>query len=293
MRLEERREVIARNWYEAIACSCYAAKSSREVRQDLEGLAGQAIDLLAAAPLDGSRAEEIGMALARLHYIQAEALGGTLEALGQQLKDGHTDEDADEYLSRLASLLGGIAAGFFREACRMVVGEQETIRAALVTEIEESGRAMLADDDGATPIRADIRQPEVILTHPEVSKLLDFDRPLGLLQVAILHYIVDHKGAAMVVRTFGSALAPGSLMAIAHSASECEVPERARLRELFGEASRTVSRSTGQIGRFFEGFELVEPGLVLTPLWRQEGPDDLLLAEPERAFTVAGVGRKP
>jgi len=96
----------------------------------------------------------------------------------------------------------------------------------------------------------------------------------------------------MVVHTFGSALAPGSLMAIAHSSSECEVPERARLRELFGAASRTVSRSTAQVRRFFDGFELVEPGLVLTPLWRPEGPDDLLLAEHERGFTVAGVGRK-
>ena len=142
-RLEERREAIAGNWYEAIAGTCYAAKSAQEVRQDLDGLVGQAIDLLAAAPLDAPQAEEIGVALARLHYIQAEALGGTLRVLGEQLKDGCPDEGADEYLSRLAALLGAIATGFFREACRTVLAEQETIRAALVTEIEDSGRALL------------------------------------------------------------------------------------------------------------------------------------------------------
>jgi len=141
--LEQRREVIAGNWYTAIAGTCYAAKSAQEVHRALQELAEKAIDLLAAAPLDASQAEEIGVALARLHYIQAEALGGTLEVLGEQLREGRTEEGGDEYLSRLAALLGAIATGFFREACRMVLAEQETIRAALVTEIEESGRALL------------------------------------------------------------------------------------------------------------------------------------------------------
>jgi PAS domain S-box-containing protein len=142
-RLEERREVIARNWYEAISGTGYAAKSSQEVRQDLKGLAGQLIDLLTTDPLDAAQSEEIGVALARLHYIQAEALGGSLEVLGQQLRDGQPDEGADEYLSRLATLLGRIATGFVREACRTVLTEQETIRAAMVAEIEQSGRALL------------------------------------------------------------------------------------------------------------------------------------------------------
>jgi PAS domain S-box-containing protein len=142
-RFEERREVIARNWYEAISGTGYAAKSSQEVRQDLKGLAGQLIDLLTTDPLDAAQSEEIGVALARLHYIQAEALGGSLEVLGQQLRDGQPDEGADEYLSRLATLLGRIATGFVREACRTVLTEQETIRAAMVAEIEQSGRALL------------------------------------------------------------------------------------------------------------------------------------------------------
>jgi hypothetical protein len=105
-------------------------------------------------------------------------------------------------------------------------------------------------------------------------------------------HIVEDKKAYSVVRTLGKVLAPGSCIVIAHSAKEFDPPERVRLRELFGTASTTVSRSREQISRFFEGYELVEPGLVYTPLWRPEGADDLLLDLPERGFTRAGVAWK-
>jgi hypothetical protein len=155
------------------------------------------------------------------------------------------------------------------------------------------GRAMLVDDDRATIISADIRDAETILVQPEVRELLDFERPLGLLQVAILHFVVDDEEAYRVVRTFSDALAPGSFMAISHSASEVSFPGGGKLAELFGQASSIRTRSRDQVLRLFEGFELLEPGLVLTPLWRPESPDDLFVAEPERSFNMAGVGRKP
>jgi hypothetical protein len=72
-----------------------------------------------------------------------------------------------------------------------------------------------------------------------------------------------------------------------------ELPERQRLRHLFEKASPTRSRSPSEIARFFGGFALVEPGLVYTPLWRPEGPDDFFHDQPARAFTLAGVARKP
>ena len=154
------------------------------------------------------------------------------------------------------------------------------------------GRAMLAGDDHATIICADICEPEAVLAHPEVDALLDFDRPLGLLLVATLPLIVDDEDANRVVCTFGERLVPGSLMAISHSAAEATIPGLEKLEELFGQASAAVSRYRDQILRYFEGFELVEPGLVPTPQWRPESPDDLLVSEPERVYFVAGVGRK-
>jgi hypothetical protein len=131
-----------------------------------------------------------------------------------------------------------------------------------------------------------------VLAHPDVHALLDFDRPLGLLLVATLPLVVDDKDANRVVRTFGELLVPGSLMAISHSAAEATIPELEKLAELFGQASAAVSRYRDQILPYFEGFELVEPGLVPTPQWRPESRDDLLVSEPERVYFVAGVGRK-
>ena len=153
-------------------------------------------------------------------------------------------------------------------------------------------RSMLKDNANATAIRADVREPELILNHPELRGLLDFEQPVGLLLVTVLHYIVDDEKATNVVHTLGEALAPGSCVVIAHSAAEFNPPEQVQLGELFGTASTTVSRYGEQIARFFEGFELVEPGLVYAPLWRPEGADDLLLDRPERAFTRAGVAWK-
>ncbi len=154
------------------------------------------------------------------------------------------------------------------------------------------GRAMLADEDGATIIRADICDTEAILNHPEVQALIDFDRPLGLLLVAILPFVIDDEEADRVVRTFVDRLAPGSLMAISHSEAGAKIPGLEKLEELWGQASSSVAHHKDQVARYFDGFELLEPGLVPTAQWRPERPDDLLVSEPDRVFFVAGVGRK-
>ena len=151
-------------------------------------------------------------------------------------------------------------------------------------------RAMLEDNPRATAIRADVREPEVILDHPEVRSLLDFERPLGLLLVAILHYVVNDTEALGLMRTFRDVMVPGSYCVIVHSSGESQ--GHIRLREAFSKASPTVSRTPAQILQLFDGFEFVEPGMVQTPLWRPEGPDDIFLDQPEKALTLAGVARK-
>ncbi|MFN2243053.1 MAG: SAM-dependent methyltransferase [Anaerolineae bacterium] len=200
----------------------------------------------------------------------------------------------DEGIDQFLDLGSGIpTVGNVHETAQAANPEARVVYVEIDPVAVAHGRAMLADDAQATIIRADIRDAETILAHAEVKELLDFERPLGLLQVAILHFLVDDEEAYQVVRTFSDALAPGSFMAISHSTSEFTVPGIERLAELFGQASAIKRRSSAQVLRFFEGFELLEPGLLLAPLWRPEGPDDLFLSEPERSFTVAGVGYKP
>ncbi len=199
----------------------------------------------------------------------------------------------EEGIDQFLDLGSGIpTVGNVHEAARALNPETHVVYVDSDAVAVTHGKAMLANDPRATIIRADILEHESILAHPDVVALLDFDRPLGLLLVATLPLIVDDEDASRVVRTFGEVLVPGSLMAISHSAAEATIPGIEKLQELFGQASAAVSRYGDQILRYFDGFELVEPGLVPTPQWRPESPDDLLVSEPERVYFVAGVGRK-
>lgn len=155
-------------------------------------------------------------------------------------------------------------------------------------------RATLAGNPNATALRGDLANPEQILSHPDVSRLLDFGRPTAILLIAVLHYIVDNDTAYRAVRTLRDALAPGSYMAISHGIPETQPPEvDEQLGTLMRTASHFTRRSPQEVMRFFDDMELVQPGLVLTPLWNPEGPDDFLLNRPEQCLAVAALGRKP
>jgi hypothetical protein len=154
-------------------------------------------------------------------------------------------------------------------------------------------KAMLEDNPLAVAIRADVREPEAILDSEQVKELIDFDQPLAVLFVAVLHYVLDDDVGLDVVRAFSEVMVPGSYTAIAHTYDGFSPPQLQELGRLFGTAAASRRRSRKRIARLFEGFELVEPGLVYTPLWRPEGQDDVLLDQPHRALTLAGVARKP
>jgi hypothetical protein len=156
-------------------------------------------------------------------------------------------------------------------------------------------RAILQGNACATAIQADARQPEQILQHPEVKRLLDFDRPIGLLLVAVLHLVADDDQALHTVSTLRDALAPGSYVAISQTTFDGAPPGvEAQVTRLAAGASTAIGyRSYDRVRRMFDGLEVVEPGLVFIPLWRPEGPNDVFLDKPERALNYAGVGRKP
>jgi hypothetical protein len=154
--------------------------------------------------------------------------------------------------------------------------------------------AILAHNQKATAIRGDVRAPDDILDHPDVRRLLDFGRPVAIILAALLHWVPDDATAYAVVRRLREAMAPRSFLVIAHAVPETQPADRAqKLAEAVARVQSTKVRSAEEILLFFEGLELVEPGLVLTPLWRPEGPDDLGLDRPEISLCVAGVGRKP
>ncbi|MCP3818195.1 SAM-dependent methyltransferase [Streptomyces sp. A3M-1-3] len=155
-------------------------------------------------------------------------------------------------------------------------------------------RAVLEGNERADIAAADLRKPQEILNSPQVTGLLDLDRPVALLLVAVLHFIEDADDPRAAVAELREALAPGSLLILTHASFEgIPVPE-----ETAGGAvsvyknirNPLIMRSREEIAGFFEGFEMLEPGLVSMPLWRPDAP---AVQEDPYAFSgFAGVGRK-
>ncbi|MDT0390101.1 SAM-dependent methyltransferase [Streptomyces dubilierae] len=153
--------------------------------------------------------------------------------------------------------------------------------------------AVLAGNEDAAVVAADLRKPADILSSPEVERLIDLNQPVALFLVAILHFVEDEDDPYGAVAELSAALAPGSLLVLTHASYEGIPlpPERAGGAVDVYEDIRNplIMRSREEIARFFEGYDMVEPGLVAMPRWRPDtAPED----EDPYAFSgFAGVGR--
>ncbi|MEJ8641249.1 SAM-dependent methyltransferase [Streptomyces sp. MS1.HAVA.3] len=160
--------------------------------------------------------------------------------------------------------------------------------------------AVLAEDDRTDIVAADLRRPKEILSSPEVGRLIDFDRPVALLLVAVLHFLEDTDDPYAAVAELRDALAPGSLLILTHASYEGIPLTEEAAGEVVGVyrdiRNPLVMRTGEQIRGFFDGFELLEPGLVSMPDWRpdrSEDPQDGEAPEDPYAFSgYGGVGRK-
>jgi hypothetical protein len=148
--------------------------------------------------------------------------------------------------------------------------------------------------DRVAAIEADLRDPAAILSHRETRRLLAGRRPVALLLAAVLPFLPDDDEARHAVRTLTAALPAGSYLVITHGTYD-GVPAGtlAQFTRLYERTtSPLVFRPRAMIEGFFDGFELVEPGLVFVPAWRPDDPRAPFHDEPERAAIVGAVGRK-
>jgi SAM-dependent methyltransferase len=157
------------------------------------------------------------------------------------------------------------------------------------------GEEILRENTNTVIIQADTREPQAILNHPDVARLLNFGKPVAVLITSVLLFLTEDDEAYRVVRTLRDALAPGSYIAISHPTNEGAPEEQeAEAGALYAAAGSPIRlRSRAEIERFFDGLDVIEPGLVFLPLWRPEDPDDLYYDQPEQAGMLSAVGRKP
>jgi SAM-dependent methyltransferase len=154
-------------------------------------------------------------------------------------------------------------------------------------------RALLGDDPRTAIVHADLRDPVRVLNDPVVTRLLDLDAPIGLLMVAVLHFVPEGDEAAAAIAAYREALAPGSHLVVSHVTDDAGLDPEGRIRTLYQRGSiPVVSRTRRQVNDFFAGFELVDPGVVYLSLWHPDSAEDVA-DPPERSGAYGAVGRRP
>jgi SAM-dependent methyltransferase len=150
--------------------------------------------------------------------------------------------------------------------------------------------ALLTDDPGTGMVHADFLEAEAVLGDAVTRAVLDLDRPVALLAVALLHFVGDERRPDDALGRYRDALAPGSHLVLSHASADA-MPERADDHvALYRRTATPMSmRPRDQVAGFFDGFTLVEPGVVGIPFWRPDGP---VPAGAERNPGYAGVGRR-
>jgi SAM-dependent methyltransferase len=152
-------------------------------------------------------------------------------------------------------------------------------------------RALLATDEQTAVVRADLREPDSIFDRIGALGLLDLTKPFAVLLSAVVHHLSDRDDPGRVMAAVRERLSPGSYLLLTHFLYEDESRASALERAfLHGGLGSGRFRTWDQLRGYFDGLELVEPGLVYANDWR---PDEHTLPEsPVRTLYVGGIGRK-
>lgn len=151
---------------------------------------------------------------------------------------------------------------------------------------------LLEGNEQAIMVHADVTKPGLVLHSDETRRVLDFDRPVGILAVTIGHYVLDEQDPVGMFAAYRDAVVPDSYLAITHFANDFAVIKGDELTDEMRESQNNVRpRSRAEVLELFGTFELVEPGLVTTSRWRPER-DTELPADLEKDGLYAGVARK-
>jgi hypothetical protein len=146
----------------------------------------------------------------------------------------------------------------------------------------------LKTGEGSAVIHADLRDVDTILGHPDTRRLIDFSQPLAVMFVSVLHFVGGAEAGEAAARYIGAA-APGSYLVLSHATNDADPDAGAAGMAVYaGTANPSTLRTRPEILAFFDGLEIVEPGLVPVQQWR---PDEPAPANVGRSWILGGVGR--
>jgi hypothetical protein len=158
-------------------------------------------------------------------------------------------------------------------------------------------RQIVADIPNTAAVRGDVRNPGAIVNDPAVASLIDFERPVAVLMVALLHFIPDSSDPSRIVARLREAVPSGSFLVLSHLSSSgprtAAVDAKSVRAYQQGTGTPLVSRTPADLRRLLSGWDLQEPGVVGVGFWRPEpgGLDDHDAVA--RIPGIAAVARKP
>jgi hypothetical protein len=240
------------------------------------------------------------------HNFQADQdLGRAISAVDPIVRAGARANRA--FLGRAVRFLAGAGIGQFLDIGSGIPAEgnvhevaQQANPGARVVYVDTDpvviahSNAILAGSKSTDVIEADLREPEKILAHPTVRHLIDFGQPVGLLLVAVLHFVADADDPRRLVATLRDALPSGSYLVLGQGTNADKPVVAGAFEKVYNSsvATRIQMRSRDEIAGFFDGFDLVEPGLTYVSQWRPDAPGDVP-GDPSQFANLVGVARKP
>lgn len=128
--------------------------------------------------------------------------------------------------------------------------------------------AILGSIPAVTPMLGDFRSPDDLIERLRTQAQIDFDRPVAVLLVGVLHFVMDEEHPAELIARFREVMAPGSYLAFTHGSADSDA-------ELIGRTARATNGTTAQcayrprseVEKMFDGFEMLDPGVAPIQQW--------------------------
>ena len=198
---------------------------------------------------------------------------------------------AERGFSRFLDIGSGIPTfGAVHEVARAIRPGAEVVYVDRDPVAVAHSRLLLENDPRSSVVQADLRDAPDLLSRPDVQAMLCGGQPVAVLLVAVVHFVTDDEDPWRSVAAVRDALPPGSALVLSHASLEGRPDQAQNHQELYRSTPTPLTmRTQEQITSLFEGFDLVDPGVVYLPEWHPENP--LTVGEhPERMTGMAGVG---
>lgn len=169
--------------------------------------------------------------------------------------------------------------------CRVLYVDNEPVAVA-------HSELILDGNERATILQADLCDPDTVLNSESAKRLLDWDEPIALLMVAVLHFVPDEARPRDAIVRYLDTMTSGSFFVLSHGTNDGLDEDPTEANASYERTTTPgVGRTRAEVLSLMAGTDLVEPGIVWTPQWRPDEPEDPEL--PDEKLVYAAIGRKP